>query len=323
MKLYPLRFEPLLRRYIWGGRRLATLLGKSLPAGEDFAESWELVDHQQGQSVVQFGPLQGLSLHDLCQRFGEELLGAGNGGSGFPLLFKFIDAQQDLSLQVHPDDQAAATLDPPDRGKTEAWVVLHADPDSRLYAGLRPGVDRQRLETELSGGDIEKCLQCFRPQPGDCFLIKAGLVHAIGSGLVIAEIQQSSDTTFRLHDWNRVGADGQPRPLHLEQALEVIDFEAEPIVRQDSIRSDQENHVERLSECEKFVLDRCSFQGKMSVGGDGKFHILVMLRGQVEMDLDPSQLPLQSGQVCLIPAETGPVELVASEAVTWLDIYLP
>ena len=323
MNLYPLRFEPLLRRYIWGGRRLETLLGKSLPAGDDFAESWELDDHQQGQRVVQFGPLQGLSLHDLCQQFGEELLGAGNSGSGFPLLFKFIDAQQDLSLQVHPDDQAAARLDPPDRGKTEAWVVLHADPDSRLYAGLRPGVDRERLETELSGGDIEKCLQCFRPQPGDCFLIKAGLVHAIGSGLVIAEIQQASDTTFRLHDWNRVGADGQSRPLHLEQALEVIDFEAEPIVRQESIRGDQENHAERLLECEKFVLDRCDFQEKKNVGGDDKFHILVMLRGQAEMDLDPSQLPLESGQVCLIPAETDSVELVANEPVTLLDIYLP
>ena len=323
MTLYPLRFEPLLRRYIWGGRRLETLLGKSLPAGEDYAESWELVDHQQTQSVVQFGPLQGLSLNELCQRFGEEVLGVGNGSGGFPLLFKFIDAQHDLSVQVHPNDQAAAALDPPDRGKTEAWVVLHADPDSQLYAGLLPGVDRQQLETELSQGNVGQCLQRFCPQTGDCFLIEAGVVHAIGAGLVIAEIQQASDTTFRLHDWNRVRADGQPRSLQVQQALAAIDFEAAPVVRREPSSLDQAKGVERLLECDKFVLDRCGFQGQKKIGGDEKFHVVVVLHGQVIVDSDPSQLPLQKGQVCLIPAEIGPVQLVAAEPVTLLNIYLP
>jgi len=323
MNLYPLRFEPLLRRYIWGGRRLETLLGKSLPLGEDYAESWELVDHQHGQSIVQFGALKGLSLHELCQRFGEELLGSGNSSKGFPLLFKFIDAQQDLSLQVHPNDQAAAILDPPDRGKTEAWVVLHADPGSRLFAGLQTGFDRPRLESALSEGNLEQCLNCFYPQPGDCFLVQAGLVHAIGAGLVIAEIQQASDTTFRLHDWNRVGADGQPRPLHVQQALEVIDFAAEPIVQQESIGDDQVNHEARLLECDKFVLDRCRFKGQKIMGGDQKFHILVVLHGQAVLDSDPSGTPLERGQVCLIPAQIGSVELAANEWTTLLDIYLP
>ena len=323
MTLYPLRFEPLLRRYIWGGRRLATLLGKSLPAGEDYAESWELVDHQQTQSVVQFGPLQGIPLSKLCQRFGGKLLGAGNDSDGFPLLFKFIDAQHDLSLQVHPNDQMAAALDPPDRGKTEAWIVLHADPDSLLYAGLLPGVDQQQLEAALSQGNIEQCLQRFCPQPGDCFLIEAGVVHAIGAGLVIAEIQQASDTTFRLHDWNRVRADGQPRPLQVPEALAAIDFEAAPVVRQEATNGDQAKSVERLLECDKFVLDRCSFQGQKEIGGDGKFHVLVVLHGQVMVASDPSELPLQSGQVCLIPAEIAPVQLEAAEPVTLLDIYLP
>ena len=323
MTLYPLRFESLLRRYIWGGRRLATLLGKSLPAGEDFAESWELVDHQEMQSVVRFGSLKGLSLNELCQRFGEKLLGAGNDSDGFPLLFKFIDAQHDLSIQVHPNDQAAAALNPPDRGKTEAWIVLHADPDSQLYAGLLPGVDRQRLERELSQGNVEQCLQRFCPQAGDCFLIEAGVVHAIGAGLVIAEIQQASDTTFRLYDWNRVQADGQPRSLQVQEALAAIDFEAAPVVRQEPLSGDRVERVERLLECDKFVLDRCGFQGQQEIGGDEKFHLVVVLHGQVLVDSDPAQLPLQRGQACLVPAEIGPVQLAAVEPVTLLDIYLP
>jgi len=323
MPLYPLRFEPLLRRDIWGGRRLATLLGKSLPAGEDFAESWELVDHHETQSVVRFGPLQGLSLNELCQRYGEELLGKDNESDGFPLLFKFIDAQHDLSLQVHPNDQAAAGLDPPDRGKTEAWIVLHADPGSRLYAGLQPGVDRQRLETELSRGNVQQCLQCFCPQAGECFLIEAGVVHAIGAGLLMAEIQQASDTTFRLHDWNRVRADGQPRSLQIEQALQVIDFEAAPVVSQEPISVAEAEGVERLLECDKFILDRCDFQGQQRVGGDGQFHLVVVLQGQVMVDSDPSHLPLQKGQSCLLPAGLGPMKLAADGPVTLLDIYLP
>ena len=132
MTLYPLRFEPLLRRYIWGGRRFATSLQKPLPPGEDYAESWELVDRREVQSMVRFGALQGLTLHQLCVRYGSELLGIADAAAGFPLLFKFIDAQHDLSVQVHPDDKLAAAFDPPDRGKTEAWVVLHAEPDSLL-----------------------------------------------------------------------------------------------------------------------------------------------------------------------------------------------
>ena len=175
----------------------------------------------------------------------------------------------------------------------------------------------------MSQGNIKQCLQRFSPQTGDCFLIKAGLIHAIGAGLVIAEIQQASDTTFRLHDWNRVRADGQPRSLQVQQALAAIDFEAAPVVRREASRGDQAKGVERLFECDKFVLDRCSFAGQKKIGGDEKFHLLVVLHGQVMVDSDPSQLALQRGQVCLIPAEIEPVQLMAAEPVTLLDIFLP
>ena len=323
MTLYPLRFEPLLRRYIWGGRRFATSLQKPLPPGEDYAESWELVDRREVQSIVRFGALQGLTLHQLCVRYGSELLGSADTAAGFPLLFKFIDAQHDLSVQVHPDDKLAAAFDPPDRGKTEAWVVLHAEPDSLLYAGLNPGVDRQRLEKEMRLGNIESCLHRFSPCVGDCFLIPAGVVHAIGAGLLVAEIQQASDTTFRLYDWNRLDAAGESRPLHVEQAFEAIDFDAAPVVRQDSTTCSVVDGIESLICCDKFVLDRWCFEGRRELGGDGRFHILSVLAGQLTISNDPAEEPLQIGETCLIPAASSPVQLTATEPVTLLDMYLP
>lgn len=323
MTLYPLRFESLLRRYIWGGRRFATTLQKPLPPGEDYAESWELVDRRDVQSTVRFGPLQGMTLHQLGVRYGQELLGTEDTAAGFPLLFKFIDAQHDLSVQVHPDDELAAAFDPPDRGKTEAWVVLHAEPGSILYAGLNPEVDRQRLEKEIRRGNVEACLHRFSPRVGDCFLIPAGVVHAIGAGLLIAEIQQASDTTFRLYDWNRLDAAGQSRPLHVEQAFEAIDFEAAPVVREDSTTCPSVDGIESLIRCEKFVLDRWHFEGSRDLGGDGRFHIVTVLGGQLMVSNDPAKQPLQIGQTCLIPAASAPVQLIATEPVTLLNMYLP
>ena len=323
MTLYPLRFEPLLRRSIWGGRRLATTLGKPLPDGENFAESWELADYRDAQSIVRFGPLQGATLGDLCTRYGRQLLGTEKKEDGFPLLFKFIDAQHDLSVQVHPSDQAAAALNPAERGKTEAWVILQADPGSVIYGGLKAGIDRQRLAAEMDRGNIEACLHHFAPQVGDCILIPAGVVHAIGAGLLIAEIQQASDTTFRLHDWNRLDENDQSRPLHIQQALQVIDFEAAPVVPQVPIQMDQAPLLQQLVHCEKFVLNRYQFHGQQDLGGDGRFHIISLIQGQLMVAADPSGLLLQTGETCLIPAETMPLRLDADGPVTLLDMCLP
>ena len=323
MTLYPLRFEPLLRRSIWGGRRLETTLGKSLPVGEDYSESWEISDYRDVQSIVKFGPLQGTTLAELCSRYGQQLLGTGNLDGGFPLLFKFLDAHQDLSIQVHPNDQVAATFTPPERGKTEAWVVLHADPGSWLYAGLKSGVDRQQLEMEIGEGNVQACLHRFTPEVGDCVLIPAGVVHAIGAGLLIAEIQQVSDTTFRIFDWNRLNDDGQPRPLHIQQALQVIDFKAGPVVPLRTDQSDQESTVQSLIRTDKFCLDRHRFEIPQDVGGDGRFHIISVIQGELVVADDPAGLPMQMGQTCLIPAEASPVRLDVTKPVTLLDMYLP
>ena len=165
LTLYPLRFETLVRRYLWGGRRLASVLGKPLPAGDDFAESWEIVDHGPDQSRVAYGPCQGLSLHELVATCGVELFGVQHPQRQFPLLFKFLDANQVLSVQVHPCDADAARLDPPDLGKTEAWVILHADPGSRIYAGLKRGVDRATLERRSRTGRPRRVCTGSRPRP--------------------------------------------------------------------------------------------------------------------------------------------------------------
>lgn len=321
-KLYPLRFEPLFRRYIWGGRRLGTVLNKSIGPGEDYAESWEIVDHGEDQSVVASGELRGKKLGELAANYGPELLGRHHPQRQFPLLFKFLDANQALSVQVHPDDRQAAQLDPPDLGKTEAWVVIHADPGSVIYAGLREGVGRQMLEAAMAAGQTESCLHCFPVQSGDCVFIPAGTVHALGAGLVIAEIQQASDTTFRLFDWNRVGADGKPRPLHVQAGLDAIDFTRGPVQPQVPQLTGSPA-VECLVSCDKFVLDRRQIREQVTVGGDGRFHLLVALEGRVELECDPSGRPLERGQVALLPGDAAAIQVRPWEAAVVLDIYLP
>ncbi len=320
--LYPLRFRPLFRRYIWGGRRLQSVLAKPIGEGDDYAESWEVVDRGDDQSVVAFGPLAGSTLHDVLSARGAELLGRHYPLPRFPLLLKFLDAHKSLSVQVHPNDEQAARLDPPELGKTEAWVVLHADPGSLIYAGLKRGFDRHALEREVHRGTTELCLHRFEPKPGDCAFIPAGVVHALGAGLVIAEIQQASDTTFRLFDWNRVGADGKPRPLHVEQALNVIDFDRGPVSPVEPRETDRPG-VTRLVECDKFVLDRWQFDAPQPIGGDDRFHIVAVIAGEATLAGDPADAPLALGHTALVPASVGPLTVTPTGPTTLLDMYLP
>ena len=316
----PLRFQPLFRRYLWGGRRLATMLGKALGAGDDYAESWEIVDHGQDQSVVLGGPAAGCTLRELVLHHGSELLGKHADHRRFPLLFKFLDCNRTLSVQVHPNDQQAARLDPPDLGKTEAWVVLAAEPGSKIYAGLQPGATRERLRQALHAGTCEQWLHVLEPRVGDCIFIEAGTVHALGAGLVVAEIQQASDTTFRLFDWNRVDADGKPRPLHVEQALATIDFSRDGVQPQQPVATDAPWR-ERLVACDKFVLDRCTLEEPQPVGGDNRFHLLAVLAGEAEVGDAATQLAL--GQTCLLPAALGKTTLAPRGRAVLLDIFLP
>jgi mannose-6-phosphate isomerase len=316
--LEPLLFRPIFKEYVWGGRRLGSVLGKPIGDGDRYAESWEIVDHGADQSVVADGPLAGKTLHQLVSDFGPQLLGRHHPQRQFPLLLKFLDAQLTLSVQVHPNDAQAARLSPPDLGKTEAWIVLAAEPGSKIYAGLKPGVDRQLLERELVAGTCDHCLHQIEPLVGDCIFLEAGTVHALGDGLLIAEIQQASNTTFRLFDWNRLDRDGKPRPLHIQQSLDTIDYTRGPVTPQVPAPTDRP-HVERLVACEKFVLDRWRFDKPQLCGGDDRCHIVAVLAGEVVV----KQATLPLGQTLLIPASCRDAQIDPRGPAVLVDAYLP
>lgn len=320
--LYPLRFRPLLRHYVWGGDQLASLLGKPVPAGQQCAESWEICDRGEDQSLVADGPLAGTPLASLVQDRAEEIFGRHPPSARFPLLLKFLDARHTLSVQVHPNDVQAARLTPPDLGKTEAWIVLEAEPDARIYAGLLYGVDAQSLAQAVASGECEKCLHQFKPNPGDCVFLPAGTVHALGGGLLVAEIQQSSDTTYRLFDWNRVGADGRPRPLHIREALDVVDYHRGPVHPQVPSPTDR-RHVERMVESDRFVLDRWTLDEPIAIGGDQRFHVLAVLAGAVEIAAGASTQQLGRGDSLLLPASLAATDIRPAPSAVLMDAYLP
>lgn len=219
----PLSFVPLYQERVWGGRALEETLGRTLPSHQQFGESWEMVDRPEAQSVVWEGAFRNASLNELWQQHRERIFGprAPSGGR-FPLLAKILDARETLSVQVHPPERVASRL----RGepKTEMWYVMDARPQACLYAGFRPGVGRRQFEEALDSGGVEALLHRIPVKKGDAIFIPSGRCHAIGGGCLIAEIQQNSDTTYRVFDWNRVGLDGRPRQLHVRESLESIDF---------------------------------------------------------------------------------------------------
>ena len=333
-KLYPLRFQPIFQRYLWGGRRLAEVLNK--PIGNDnAAESWEIVDHDNYQSVVAYGAEAGKSLCELIAENGTELLGpaAFKKISGeqipphlrqrFPLLLKFLDANQHLSVQVHPDDSYGATLSPPDLGKTEAWYVMHADPGAKIFAGLKPGTTKESFESAVAAGETESMLHSFEPKAGDCVFIPAGTMHAIGAGLLIAEIQQASNTTFRVYDWGRVESDGKSRPLHIQQAIAVNDFSRGPVSPSAAAASADPNW-QTIVDCDKFVMNKTRLTTPVDAAGDGRFHIVACTRGEVAIENDPSGMPLTIGQTAILPASLGSTKLTpGTEGAELLEIHLP
>ena len=222
--LYPLKFEPVLKEKVWGGRALERRLGKDLPLEKRIGESWELSTVEGSVSVISNGEFAGRTLAGLIEEFPGEVMGDLAGTcEGFPLLYKFIDALDDLSVQVHPDAAAAASV-PGAREKSEGWFVVHSEPGARLIVGLEPGVSREDFKRMLDAGGIEDALHSVDVKAGDAVFIPAGTVHAICRGVLLYEVQQASDTTFRVWDYNRPGLDGNPRELHVAEALDAIRF---------------------------------------------------------------------------------------------------
>ncbi|MCE9605955.1 MAG: class I mannose-6-phosphate isomerase [Planctomycetia bacterium] len=314
----PLRFRPVLKRALWGGRRLGEVLRKPIGAEADYAESWEIVDHGQDQSVVDAGPWVGRTLGELTANEGEYLLGRHHPQARFPLLFKFLDCREKLSVQVHPDDACAALLDPPDLGKTEAWTILDAVPGSLIYAGLKRGFDRAALAREVNRGTCDLTLHSFEPAKGECLFLPAGVVHAPGGGLLIAEIQQASNTTFRLFDWNRTDAAGRARQLHIDQALDSIDYDYGPALPQ-SPRPTDERQVERLVTCEQFILERLLLTDPYAIPADERFRILAVVSGAAMIGAETFAV----GETCLVPASLGGVTIVPQGQAVVLSAFLP
>lgn len=324
--MFPLMFEPLFKRRRWGGRRLGERLDKAIGDGHDWAESWEIADCGADQSVVTGGVRDGACLCDLVTQSKEELFGRCRQFSQFPLLVKFLDATDRLSLQVHPNDVQARFFFPGQLGKTEAWVIVTADPGAKVYAGLKAGVDRLQLGAALQCGEIEQCLHSYEVQAGDCIYIPAGTVHAIGEGIVLAEVQQSSDITFRLDDWGRLGADGKPREMHVAEALIVTDFQRGPVnpVVPIPLSDDYEAfRHEQLVACDQFVLHRYVAERPFCVAPDGSFHVLIALAGTATIWADGYEGRLSAGRTLLVPADCPALTIEPHDEITLLDAFLP
>ncbi len=325
--LYTLRFAPILRRLIWGGRRLGTLLHKPIGNESDYAESWEISDYRDAVSIVSEGPLAGASLRELVHHRSGELMGPELAGRDqFPLLVKFIDAHDVLSVQVHPDDEKGKRL-AGDNGKTETWVIVDAEPGSLIYAGLKSGVTREQFREAVASGRVEPLLHRFEPKPGDCIMIEAGTVHAIGAGVLLAEIQQMSDATFRIDDWGRTGPDGKPRELHIEQAMESIDFNRGPVNPLTPVAEPtaEGNVRERLSRCPYFELERWTLTQPCSLGLHDRFTIVMGLGGSCLLRGPGRETSLAFGETLLLPAAAGACEVIPDprRPATVLTCHVP
>jgi mannose-6-phosphate isomerase len=326
MLLYPLRFEPIYQYRLWGGRRLAGVLTATLPGEGPIGEAWVLSDRDDHASRVADGPLKGRTIAQLLEQFPEYVMGKLAGRfRRFPLLLKFLDAREMLSVQVHPADSHTDLLPAGETGKTEAWVVLEAGPESRIYAGLKPGTTEATLRQALTDGGVADHLACFTPKPGDGVFIPAGTVHALGGDIVVFEVQENSDVTFSLYDWNHVDAKtGKPRALQVDRALACIDFGkcagglVAPVVE-----ATEPVERERLFRCEHFRLSRLRGQSPLTVGASGVPSVLVSIEGAGQVEHGGSAYAIGKGDVFLLPAVLGACTFRPSSAVSVLEIEIP
>ncbi|MBI2928629.1 MAG: class I mannose-6-phosphate isomerase [Verrucomicrobia bacterium] len=302
--LYPLTFHPIFKERVWGGRNLERLYGKPLPPGVPIGESWEISDRPGDVSVIANGPLAGRDLRWLMEHHEKELLGsAGSQGGPFPLLIKILDAQEKLSLQVHPPATVAAQLG--GEPKTEMWYITDAAPGAELYVGLRRGVTRGQFERRIREGSVAECFHRLPVRAGDAMFLPSGRVHAIGAGLVIFEIQQNSDTTYRVFDWNRVGLDGQPRELHVAQSLASIDFtDYEPSLIQSRASTEFSWSSRALVDDPLFEVSLRQLESPrvLATNRPVALDVVGVLAGRLGVEAVDCRVELRPGDFCLLPA---------------------
>jgi len=298
----PLRFRPVYQTVVWGGRRMETWR-QNLPEGP-IGESWDLADHTRGMSVIADGPLAGRSLRELTAEFGPRLVGHGFAGGDFPLMVKLIDANDRLSVQVHPDDALARELGVGVRGKTECWFLL--GDGGELFVGTVPGCDRAAFAAAVEAGTVAALLQRFTTQDGDFFLLDARTVHALGRGCLLYEVQQTCDVTFRVDDWGRVGLDGKPRPLHVQESLATIAFDRriDGAVRAREYAHPLGGSCRPLADNAYFTVEERR-AGHTGGGGDGRCSIVTCLAGNGHLATAAGSVTLAAMQTLLIPADAG------------------
>lgn len=304
--LYPLTFHPIYKDYLWGGTRILQKYHRDTPV-DPCAESWELTDRPEGQSIVAQGPLAGRSLHELIQQFGPHLLGTAVSSPAFPLLIKLIDAREPLSIQVHPNEESARRAG--GEPKTEAWYLLDPEPGAAVYAGFRQPVTPEHFQQHIRDGHLADLLQRTEVKSGDVIDVPGGRVHAIDRGCLLLEVQQNSNTTYRVFDWNRVGKDGTRRELHLEQAVRHINWNDDTpslVPPEPSLPESDTCTTTLLLKNNLFSIRKHDLTGPCPLPADpSRFRVLFIEKGTMALQ-HQNTLILQPGQLCLLPAALEP-----------------
>lgn len=301
-KMYPMQFEPILKERIWGGEKLKTILNKPINS-KITGESWELSTVEGDVSVIANGKLQGKSLTDIINESPDEVLGTAvhaRFGKQFPLLFKYLDAREDLSIQVHPNDKLAKERHN-SFGKTEMWYVTQADTDSRIIVGFKEDSNKEEYLNHLNNNTLVSILDDVKAKAGDVFFLETGTVHAIGAGLVVAEIQQTSDITYRLYDFDRMDAQGNKRELHVDLALDAINYNKVETFKNYDKFSNKSNLI---VDCPYFTTNYLPLDGRVEVNKNGaSFTVYMCIDGDFELEIESEKYFYKKGDTILIPAE--------------------
>jgi mannose-6-phosphate isomerase len=293
-KMYPIKFKPIYKERIWGGTNLTAVFGRKI-SGDHIGESWELSSHSNGTSIVENGYLAGKNLNELITEYKEQLMGKKFANDKyFPLLIKILDANDNLSIQVHPDDEYAHRVEG-EAGKTEAWYVIHAKENAHIIYGLKNNITKEDFNKAIENNKIDDAVKRVPVKAGDMIFVPAGMIHALLDGVMVYEVQQNSDTTYRVYDYDRVGDDGKKRELHIEKALEVIDFTEQPscIFTGNSIN------------CQYFSMEKLSIAGEKHEMTKEQFIIYCVIAGSGEIQYKESIVCLSPGDTVLIPACLG------------------
>lgn len=323
--LYPIKFKPVLKETLWGGSALRSRFGKRAAEDSKVGESWEITGMSGESSVVSNGFLKGNSLEEITEVYMGELVGEKvfeKFGNEFPLLIKFIDAHRTLSIQVHPDDNLASERHHA-WGKTEMWYVIDTEPDAVIFTGFRKKTGKDEYLKYLNANRVEELVNATVVKPGDAFFIPAGMVHAIGAGVLLTEIQQTSDITYRIYDWNRVDDNGKPREMHTELALDAINFDLDDngLIRREAVVNQPVN----LAECPYFSTNllELNFPVIKDYSLTDSFIIYICIKSTVIIDWNGHREELRAGETVLIPAAADSVTLIPVETATLLEVHIP